>query len=142
MASSARADTLALLTAANIRIDGANAADMVGTTVAVVGDQNGDGRPDIAIGVSQAGNANQDTSGSVYVVYSQAAPTVVSLANLGPAGYRIDGANAFDAAGTSVASGVRAPARSTSARSGRTASSSRASATATVPARPSRARAT
>jgi FG-GAP repeat protein len=104
VASSARADTLDLLTAANIRIDGANAADMVGTTVAVVGDQNGDGRPDLAIGVSQAGNDNQDTSGSVYVVYSQAAPTVVNLANLGPAGYRIDGANSFDAAGTSVAS--------------------------------------
>ncbi|MDX6644759.1 MAG: hypothetical protein QOK40_486 [Miltoncostaeaceae bacterium] len=103
MATAARADTLDLLTQANIRIDGATAADMVGTTVAVIGDQNGDGRPDLLIGVSQAGNNNQDTSGSVYVLYSAPAPAVVSLANLGGAGYRIDGANAFDQAGTSVA---------------------------------------
>jgi len=104
LAGSARADTLDLLSAANVRIDGASAGDMVGTTVANIGDQNGDGRPDLAIGVSQASNNGNDTSGSVYVVYSQAAPTVVNLGNLGGLGYRIDGASAFDAAGTSVAS--------------------------------------
>jgi hypothetical protein len=76
---------------------------MAGSTIAVLGDQNGDGRPDLAIGVPQASNNARDSSGSLYVLYGQPAPAVVSLANLGGAGYRIDGASDFDAAGTAVA---------------------------------------
>ena len=46
---------LRVLTAAQgYRIDGAAAGDGLGSSIASVGDQNGDGRPDIAIGASAA----------------------------------------------------------------------------------------
>jgi hypothetical protein len=91
-----------LLTDANIRIDGAAAGDLSATSIAGIGDTNGDGRPDFAIGVSQADNNGRTDSGSTYVIFGQAAPTNIDLANLGARGYRIDGAATNDRSGGSV----------------------------------------
>jgi hypothetical protein len=99
------ADTTAvdLLTAASIRIDGAVAGDDSGSSVAGAGDVNGDGRPDVIIGAPEGDNAGRTDSGSSYVVFGQASPTTVDLANLGSAGFRIDGAAPADFSGQSVA---------------------------------------
>ena len=96
--------TVDLLTQANLRIDGAAPQDFAGSAVAA-GDVNGDGRADVIIGAPDARNNSRGGSGSVYVVFGQPAPTSVDLVNLGAAGFRIDGANGGDQAGTAVAAG-------------------------------------
>ncbi|MBM3677380.1 MAG: hypothetical protein FJW96_05780 [Actinobacteria bacterium] len=85
------------------RIDGAVPGDLAGVAVAAAGDVNGDGRPDVVVGASAAGNRERATSGSAYVVFGKATPATVDLAALGRAGLRIDGATPAERAGTSVA---------------------------------------
>jgi methionine-rich copper-binding protein CopC len=85
-----------------VRLDGA-AGDNAGRAVAKVGDFNGDGIDDIAIG---AFHGNNDT-GSVYVVFGKKAAfdAAIDLNALdGSNGFRIDGVAARDLAGFSVAS--------------------------------------
>jgi hypothetical protein len=94
---------VALEHAANLTIEGAVAGDEAGWSVAAIGDVNGDGIGDLAIGAPGAGNRGRPGAGAVYVVYGKAAPATVDLASLGSNGYRIDGAAAGDATGTSVA---------------------------------------
>jgi hypothetical protein len=53
------------------RIDGAQAGDGLGSSIAGVGDQNGDGIPDIAIGQSAASPAGRSGAGEVIVVAGQ-----------------------------------------------------------------------
>ena len=88
-----------LLTQANVEIDGAAAGDSAASSVAAAGDVNGDGIQDVIIGALTARNNNRNNSGSAYVVFGQASPTRVDLANLGSHGFRIDGAGAGDTAG-------------------------------------------
>ena len=104
--------TMALSTEPALRIDGATAGENAGASVARIGDLNGDGRDDYAIGAPKAGTvlapvgANAKLhSGSVYVVYGRSATTgTVDLASLSSSqGYRIDGAAAGDLAGSAVA---------------------------------------
>ncbi len=95
-------DLLALGTA-GFRVDGAAAFDQSGLSVAGVGDVNGDGRPDIAIGARFAGNNARANSGSTYVIFGRSTPTNIDLLALGTAGFRIDGASNGDLSGTSVA---------------------------------------
>ena len=105
-ATSANAITgpIDLLTQANITINGAAANDRSGWFVAGAGDVNNDGFDDVIIGAPRADNNALTDSGSAYVVYGSATPTTpVDLANLGSAGFRIDGAAANDLNGWSVA---------------------------------------
>lgn len=93
---------LATLGAAGVRIDGAAAQEQSGGAVAGLGDVNGDGRPDLGIGATFAGNNARPESGSTYVVFGGALPATINLATLGAAGFRIDGAQQFHRAGVSV----------------------------------------
>ena len=80
-------------------MDGVNAQDQAGASVAGVGDVNNDGLDDIAVGASQADNNGRGTSGSVYIVFGKTSTTPVDLSALGAGGFRIDGAAAFDQIG-------------------------------------------
>lgn len=68
-----------------------------------IGDVNGDGSGDIAIGAPTADPAGRANAGSVYVVFGSGGSFAgVDLANLGDRGYRIDGRKAGDRLGTSI----------------------------------------
>ena len=93
-----------LLEQANItRIDGARVGDRAGSSVAGVGDVNGDGLVDLFVGAEGADENGRTDSGSVYVVFGERSATTIDLAALGARGFRIDGAAADDGAGASVA---------------------------------------
>ncbi|HYI18528.1 MAG TPA: putative Ig domain-containing protein [Solirubrobacteraceae bacterium] len=87
-----------------LRIDGAEEFDTLGAaeSTAALGDFNGDGRDDIALGAGGAGNNERQSSGSVYVVFGTPATGVLDLLALGPAGLRIDGAAEDDRLGFAV----------------------------------------
>lgn len=87
---------------ANVRIDGAVPLDEAGRTVGRAGDVNGDGRPDLLVGAPGTGYNGRVGSGSAYVVFGTPSLGTIDLADLGAAGFRIDGAAANDAAGFSV----------------------------------------
>jgi len=88
------------------RIDGADAGDEAGYAVVGVGDLNGDGTADLAIGApftnSRTGQDRND-NGAAYVVYGASGPLNVDLATLGSRGYQAFGARNSDEAGTAVA---------------------------------------
>jgi hypothetical protein len=63
------------------RIDGAQAGDGLGSSIAGVGDQNGDGIPDIAIGESSASPVGRQGAGAVVVVPGQRQGAVRDLAS-------------------------------------------------------------
>ena len=73
-----------------------------GLPVAGLGDVNGDGRSDIAVGANQAGD-NGELSGSVYVVFGKVSTGTVVVTSLGRRGYEIQGPSAGALAGWSVA---------------------------------------
>src|SRR5947208_12032102 len=52
-----------------VKITGQTDNDRAGASVAVAGDVNGDGRPDLIVGASNADNNSKANSGSAYVVY-------------------------------------------------------------------------
>ena len=91
------------LGAAGFRIDGAGGFDRSGTSVAGVGDVNGDGRADIAVGAPFTDRIAFNDAGSVYVIFGSAAPGKLDLETLGAAGYRIDGDQGSAFLGSSVA---------------------------------------
>lgn len=95
---------LANLGANGFRIDGATYHPSAsGLTVAAAGDVNGDGLADLIVGFPGDGNNSRANSGSAYVVFGKRSTSTVDLANLGSGGFRIDGANAGDELGWSVA---------------------------------------
>jgi len=94
---------LADLGSGGFRIDGAAAGDEAGTSVAGVGDVNGDGRADVIVGAYLAGNNGRAGSGSAYVVFGKASSSAVDLGSLGSGGFRIDGAGVGDHTGVAVA---------------------------------------
>jgi len=97
------ATNLDLLNAANVRVDGAAVSDQSGRSVSGAGDVNGDGRDDVIVGATAAGNNSRTISGSSYVIYGQASNTNIDLLTLTIAqGFRIDGAAASDQSGSSV----------------------------------------
>src|SRR5689334_19806947 len=59
------------LGSAGFRIDGVAARDAAGTSVAAVGDVNGDGVADVLVGAPGADNNGRPNSGAAYVVYGQ-----------------------------------------------------------------------
>ena len=62
------------------RIDGAAAGDGLGSSIASVGDQNGDGRPDLAIGASSASPYGRSGAGQVVIVPGQSGSATRNLA--------------------------------------------------------------
>jgi FG-GAP repeat len=98
---------LGALGAGGFRIDESIGEEMhlfggLGTAVSGAGDVNGDGLSDVVVGALFSG-ADAPNSGSVFVVFGKVSPTVVDLAKLGSGGFRIDGPDAFDEVGFSVA---------------------------------------
>ncbi len=91
----------------SIRIDGAAAGDMAGTSIAGAGDVNGDGHPDVVIGAPGAlPTENGGGGGAAYVVFGPfTAGESIDLANLGTRGFVMRGSNKGlgQSAGTSVA---------------------------------------
>lgn len=99
--SSGAAVRLDSLGNAGFRINGEATDDEAGWAVAGVGDVNGDGRDDIAIG-SRFNDAGALNSGSVHVVFGRAATTEVNLGALGSGGFQILGETANASTGYSI----------------------------------------
>src|SRR4051812_14201859 len=85
-------------------LNGAAAGDRTGWSLAGVGDVNGDGVRDMAVGAPLADPAARKDAGAVYVVFG-ARPLApkTALGALGGAGFVIQGASPGDVAGTAVA---------------------------------------
>ena len=92
-----------LTAAQGYRIDGARAGDGLGSSLAGVGDQNGDGVPDVAIGASSASPYGRSGAGEVVVVAGQRSSAGRDLAVTAPL-QRIAGAMAGAGLGASLAS--------------------------------------
>ncbi|MEH6523688.1 beta strand repeat-containing protein, partial [Sulfitobacter sp.] len=87
------------------RIDGIDAGDFSGRSVASAGDINGDGIDDLIIG-ARGGDPNGNSSGESYVVFGSTGGfgSSLSLSALdGTNGFRIDGIDTDDNSGRSVA---------------------------------------
>ena len=80
------------------RIDGIDNSDRSGRSVSGAGDVNGDGLADLIVGASYA----DSSAGECYVVFGKMNLTTVDPENLGTEGFRIDGIDSYDYAGTSV----------------------------------------
>ena len=86
------------------RLDGENARDGSGVEVSSVGDINGDGYDDFAIGSSSPDPNERSSSGSTYIVYGKPDGSIdfngVELSDIvasnGNVGFRIDGESAND----------------------------------------------
>jgi hypothetical protein len=95
--------TLDLATGADVRITGLEESSFTGFSVSRIGDVNGDGLADVAVGAPQANARDRANAGSVFVIFGRADAAPVDLTNLGDGGYRIDGAVAGDEAGLALA---------------------------------------
>jgi Ca2+-binding RTX toxin-like protein len=88
------------------RLNGVAAGDQSGRSVASAGDVNGDGYDDLIVGAFQA-DPNGTSSGASYLVFGKASGFAASLdlSTLdGTTGFRLNGVEAYDASGFSVAS--------------------------------------
>ena len=98
---------LAALDGANgFRLDGIDAFDNSGRSVAGTGDVNGDGIDDLIIGAYRADPGGRYSAGESYVVFGSSAGFAASLdlsALDGANGFRLDGIDVGDQSGVSVA---------------------------------------
>ncbi len=93
---------LAALGGGGFRIDGIDAYDNSGFSVAGAGDVNGDGLADLIVGTYWSIIGDDSVAGESYVVFGKDSGTPVDLANLGSGGFRIDGVAGGDFSGRSV----------------------------------------
>jgi len=86
-----------------VKIVGESIGDYLGT-VANLGDVNGDGIDDIAVGAYSKEVNGEVQAGATYVILGQDTPfsNTIDVANLGASGYTITGASANDWSGVSV----------------------------------------
>jgi FG-GAP repeat protein len=91
-----------LTAAQGYRIDGAAAGDGIGSSLASAGDQNRDGRPDLAIGASAASPNGRSNAGEVIVVAGQSGSATRDLAASPPL-QRVAGAAAGAGLGAALA---------------------------------------
>ena len=87
------------------RLDGVAAGDLAGSSVSAAGDINGDGIDDLIIGAYSADPDGNAYAGSSYVVFGRSTGfgPVLALSSLdGSNGFRLDGVQAGDLAGSSV----------------------------------------
>ncbi|MEQ8318247.1 MAG: GC-type dockerin domain-anchored protein [Phycisphaerales bacterium] len=96
-------DLMELDGSTGFRLEGAGPGAFFGSSLGSVGDVNGDGYEDLAVGARF-----QSFRGAVYVYFgAEGFPPVVDVSTLdGQNGFRIDGANPGDQAGTSVGGNV------------------------------------
>ena len=94
---------------ASIRINGSLASDSAGFAVTGVGDVNGDGRADVAVGAPGVDLQLGADSGATYVVYGRAgaagAAHSVDLGALGGEGLTIEAGRADDRGGSALSAG-------------------------------------
>jgi hypothetical protein len=85
-------------------INGVSSGDYSGSSVAGVGDVNGDGLDDLIIGANKD-DPNGSDSGASFVVFGQTMGSTIELSDVesGVGGYVINGANGADNSGGSVA---------------------------------------
>ena len=88
------------LASADAILHGENARDNAGTSVAGVGDFNGDGYDDVAVGATGYDTSSASTAGAVYIAMGPLSGSL-SLAT----GARYTGGAAYDSAGAVVAAG-------------------------------------
>jgi hypothetical protein len=91
-----------LTAAQGYRIDGATPGEGIGSSLAGAGDQNRDGRPDLAIGASAASPNGRPGAGEVLIVPGQAGSATLDLAASPPL-QRFSGAMAGAGLGASLA---------------------------------------
>jgi hypothetical protein len=92
--------------ATGFRLDGIDSSDHSGRSVAPAGDVNGDGYGDFLVGADQADVGADTAAGESYVVFgtSTGFASAIDLAGLnGATGFRLDGIDAVDLSGCSVA---------------------------------------
>ncbi len=98
-------DLAALDGSDGMRITGVDRFDQSGRAVAVLGDIDGDGFDDLAVGAPDADPGGRENAGEVYVLYGDAGGFPASLdpaAMEADRGFRIEGADPFDYAGFAV----------------------------------------
>ncbi len=88
-----------------VRITGVDRFDQSGRAVAILGDVNGDGYDDLAVGAPDADPDGRSNAGEVYVIYGDddGFPADLDPATMGNAGFVVEGADPFDFAGFAVA---------------------------------------
>jgi hypothetical protein len=98
---------IALTGQAGVRIDAASSGDQLGWSVAGVGDVNGDGFDDVALGANQADPGGRSGAGTGYVVFGGASPgSPIKVDDLnGSNGFAAPGLAAEDRTGASVGGG-------------------------------------
>lgn len=68
-----------------------------GSALALLGDLNGDGRPDVAVGAPERALPGRPLAGTVYVVFGSSATGTLDLDALGPGGFTIVGGRNYRA---------------------------------------------
>jgi hypothetical protein len=103
-AATAATRTVEASAAARLTLLGAPGSG-AGSAVARLGDLNGDGRPDLAIGAPFASLPGRPNAGVVYVVLGSSASGAVGLDALGTGGFRIEGGRNYRAGFALAAAG-------------------------------------
>jgi Ca2+-binding RTX toxin-like protein len=98
-------DAAALDGSNGVKLKGTGSGDETGVSVAGLGDINGDGYADVAVGAHAADPHGVDVAGTTYVLFGRgtAFPAELALASLnGTDGFQLHGTATFERAGTHV----------------------------------------
>jgi hypothetical protein len=97
------AGTLDLFDGADVAFAASAPGALSGRAVASLGDVNGDGVPDMAVGSPTASPLARSNAGIVHVVFGTREPAPVSLGNLGSGGFDIQGGGTEHRTGSVIA---------------------------------------